>query len=158
MKVYIAGPLFSDGERAFNLKIDSIIRDCGHETYLPQRDGGIVAQMPDMIDGVPKETYVFRKDCENLKSCDLFLLLMDGRVPDEGACVALGFCLAHGKHCIGYKTDSRSGYDGKDNIMLLGALDPILHDEEELRNFFIQTCSLFTKPHVSGEKTDNARL
>ena len=137
MKIYIAGPLFSDGERAFNEKIDRIIRDCGHETYLPQRDGGIVAEMPDFIDGLPKETFVFRKDCENLKGCDLFLLLMDGRVPDEGACVALGFCLAHGKRCVGYKTDSRSGYDGKDNIMLLGALETILRNEEELKRFFL---------------------
>lgn len=137
MKIYIAGPLFSDGERAFNQKIDEIIRDCGFDTYLPQRDGGIVAQMADIIDGIPKETYVFRKDLENLKSCDLFLLLMDGRVPDEGACVALGYCLAQGKLCIGYKTDSRSGYDGKDNIMLLGALKVIHHNEDELRRYLL---------------------
>ena len=136
MKVYIAGPLFNDGEKAFNLKVDAILRECGHETYLPQRDGGVVAEMPDLIDGVPKETYVFRKDCENLRSTDIFLLLMDGRVPDEGACVALGFCLAHGKRCVGYKTDSRSGYDGKDNIMITGALETILRNEAELRKFF----------------------
>ena len=136
MKVYIAGPLFSDGEKAFNEKIDGLIRGCGHETYLPQRDGGIVADMPEFINGVPKELFVFRKDLENLKSCDLFLLLMDGRVPDEGACVALGICLAHGKRCVGYKTDSRSGYDGRDNIMITGALETILRSENELRDFF----------------------
>lgn len=141
MKTYIAGPLFSDGERAFNLKIDGIIRDCGLDTYLPQRDGGIVAQMPSIIDGIPKETYVFRKDLENLKNCDIFLLLMDGRVPDEGACVALGYCLAHGKLCIGFKTDSRSGYEGKDNIMLLGALKVILHNEDELRKHLLSEMS-----------------
>ena len=136
MKVYIAGPLFNDGERAFNLKVDTVIRGCGHETYLPQRDGGVVAEMPEFVEGLPKETYVFRKDLENLKGCDLFLLLMDGRVPDEGACVALGYCLAHGKRCVGYKTDSRSGYDGKDNIMITGALETILRNEDELLNFF----------------------
>ena len=138
MKIYIAGPLFNDGEKAFNEKIDAIIRECGHETYLPQRDGGVVAKMPDLIDGVPKETYVFRKDCENLKSTDLFLLLMDGRVPDEGACTALGYCYAHGKRCAGYQTDVRRAYNGQNNIMLLGMLDPILHNEEELRNYFME--------------------
>lgn len=136
MKVYIAGPLFCEGERAFNEKVDTVIRYCGHETYLPQRDGGIVAQMPDLIGGVPKETWVFRKDLENLRGCDVFLLLMDGRVPDEGACVALGYCLAHGKRCVGFKTDSRSGYDGKDNIMLLGAMETILHSADELTEYF----------------------
>ena len=136
MKIYIAGPLFSDGERAFNASIDEILRSLGHETYLPQRDGGIVALMPDMIDGVPKELYVFRKDCENLRATDFFLLLMDGRVPDEGACVALGYCYAHGIRCVGYKTDSRSGYDGQDNIMLLGTLEKILHTPQELKDYF----------------------
>ena len=136
MVVYIAGPLFSDGERVFNERVDKLIRECGFETYLPQRDGGIVAQMPDFIDGLPKETFVFRKDLENLRGSDLFLFLMDGRVPDEGASVALGYCLAYGKRCIGYKSDSRSGYDSKDNIMLLGALETILHNEEELKKFF----------------------
>ena len=136
MKVYIAGPLFNDGEKAFNLKIDALIRACGHETYLPQRDGGIVAEMPDLIDGMPKGTYVFQKDCRNLRSTDLFLLLMDGRVPDEGASVALGYCYALGKRCVGYQTDVRHAYDGQDNIMLQGALETILHNERALEAFF----------------------
>ena len=33
MKVYIAAPLFNEGERAFNEKIEAIIRECGHETF-----------------------------------------------------------------------------------------------------------------------------
>lgn len=138
MKIYIAGPLFNEGERAFNEKIDSVLRGLGHETYLPQRDGGIVAEMPDLVDGMPKELYVFRKDCQNLRNCDIFLLLMDGRVPDEGACVALGYCHALGKRCVGYMTDVRGAYDGKVNIMLLGALECILKDEESLRAYFME--------------------
>ena len=39
MKVYIAAPLFSEGERWLNEHIDEIIRSCEHETFLPQRDG-----------------------------------------------------------------------------------------------------------------------
>ena len=136
MKVYIAGPLFNDGEKAFNLKIDAVIRECGHETYLPQRDGGIVAEMPEFIDGVPKGLYVFQKDCRNLDESDLFLLLMDGRVPDEGACTALGYCYARGKRCVGYQTDVRRAFGGDNNIMLNGALETILHNEDELRRFF----------------------
>ena len=136
MKIYIAGPLFNDAEKTFNTKIDALLRECGHETYLPQRDGGIVAEMPDFIDGVPKGTWVFRKDLQNLAGTDVFLLLMDGRVPDEGACVALGYCCALGKRCIGYQTDVRRAYDGQNNIMLTGALETVLHNEEELREFF----------------------
>ena len=62
MKVYIAAPLFSQGERQFNEQIDKIIRSCGHETFLPQREGGCVADLPDVIDGMPKRKYLFRLD------------------------------------------------------------------------------------------------
>ena len=44
-KIYIAAPLFCEGERAFNERIDAILRECGHETFLPQRDGGCVADL-----------------------------------------------------------------------------------------------------------------
>lgn len=136
MKVYIAAPLFSEGERQFNERIDEIIRSCGHETYLPQRDGGCVADLPDMINGKPKRTYLFHLDCEHMNWCDAVLFLFDGRVPDEGACFELGYCFAKGKRCIGYKTDSRSFIDGYDNVMLHGSVEVVLHDENGLREFF----------------------
>ncbi|MBQ6524109.1 MAG: nucleoside 2-deoxyribosyltransferase [Atopobiaceae bacterium] len=138
MLVYIAGPLFSDGERAFNEQVDAIVRSCGHDTYLPQRDGGRVTDLPDTIDGVDKHTYLFRLDCENLRRCDLFLYLMDGRVPDEGASFALGFCCALGKRCVGYKTDVRTVLDGADNLMLTGGVERVLRTPSELREFFQQ--------------------
>jgi len=136
MKVYIAAPLFCEGERRFNERIDAILRDCGHETFLPQREGGCVADLPDMIDGVPKRKYLFRLDCEHMDWCDVILFLYDGRVPDEGACFELGYCYAKGKRCIGYKTDARSFIDGYDNVMLHGAPEVVLRSEDELREYF----------------------
>ena len=136
MKVYIAAPLFSEGERAFNERIDAVVRSCGHETFLPQRDGGCVAFLPDFIDGVPKKEYLFKLDCGHMDWCDAILFLFDGRVPDEGACFELGYCYAKGKRCIGYKSDVRSFIDGFDNLMLLGPPEIILKNEDELREFF----------------------
>lgn len=54
----------------------------------------------------------------------------------EGACFELGYCYAKGKRCIGYKTDARSFIDGFDNAMLYGAVETVLHNEDELREFF----------------------
>ena len=136
MKVYIAGPLFSAGEKAFNEQIDRVIRQCGHETYLPQRDGGCVADMPEMVEGMPKRAYLFQLDCREMDRCDAVLFLLVGRVPDEGACFELGYCYAKGKRCIGYKTDARSFIDGFDNVMLCGAPERVLRSEDELRSFF----------------------
>ena len=97
MKIYIAAPLFNEGERAFNERIDAIIRECGHETFLPQREGGCVADLPDEIEGMPKRKYLFQLDCKHMDWCDAILILLDGRVPDEGACFELGYCYAKGK-------------------------------------------------------------
>lgn len=136
MKVYIAGPLFNDGEKAFNLKVDEIVRSCGHETYLPQRDGGVIAELPDCVGGMPKYDYVFNLDCRNLAEHDIFLYLCDGRVPDEGASFALGYSYALGKRCVMYKTDSRAAFDGQDNVMISCACERYLKNEDELREFF----------------------
>ena len=136
MKIYIAAPLFCEGERDFNEKVDAIVRECGHETYLPQRDGGLISELPETIDGLPKRQYVFRLDCAHMDSCDAVLFLMDGRVPDEGACFELGYCYAKGKRCIGDKTDARSFIGGFDNVMLCGAPEIVLKNAQELKQFF----------------------
>ncbi len=135
-KIYIAAPLFSEGERAFNERIDAVLRACGHETFLPQREGGCVADLPDLIEGLPKRKYLFRLDCAHMDWCDTLLFLFDGRVPDEGACFELGYCFAKGKLCVGYKTDARSFIDGYDNVMLHGAPAIVLRDEQELQGYF----------------------
>ena len=138
MRVYIAAPLFSEGERTFNEKIDSIIRESGHETFLPQRDGGMVANLPDIIEGIPKRKFLFNLDCEHMDWCDIVLFIFDGRVPDEGACFELGYCYAKGKRCVGYKTDARSFIDGYDNVMLYGAPEIVLRNPQELKDYFIR--------------------
>ena len=138
MKIYIAAPLFSEGERAFNEKVDAIVRGCGHETFLPQREGGCVADLPDIIEGMPVRKYLFQMDCDHMDWCDAVLFLLDGRVPDEGACFELGYCYAKGKRCIGYKTDARSCINGFDNVMLYGAPEVVLRNEDELRNYMLK--------------------
>ena len=106
MKIYIAAPLFNEAERAFNERIAVVLEECGHETFLPQREGGCVADLPDVIEGVEKRKYLFELDCRHMDWCDTLLFLFDGRVPDEGACFELGYCYAKGKRCICYKTDA----------------------------------------------------
>ena len=138
MKIYIAAPLFNEAERKFNEKVEAIVRECGHETYFPQRDGGCVADLPDIIEGMPKRDYLYKLDCQHLDWCDAALFIMDGRVPDEGSCFEAGYCCAQKKPVIGYKTDARSFIDGYDNVMLVGGVKPVLHSEEELREYFLK--------------------
>ena len=38
MKIYLAGPLFTEAERAFNLELAHLLEKEGHEVYLPQHE------------------------------------------------------------------------------------------------------------------------
>lgn len=121
--VYIAGPLFSQAELAFNENVDRRLRDWGYDTFLPQRDGNKLSDL--LAGGRSREDAVktiFDLDVKQIEKSDILLLIMDGRVPDEGACVELGIAYALNKECIGLKTDSRSLMGDLDNPLILGAL------------------------------------
>ena len=69
----------------------------------------------------------------------MFLFVLDGRVPDEGAAVELGIAYAHKylasvpKLLIGLHTDVRASFlAAKLNPMLRVPLDHLVEDEEAL--------------------------
>lgn len=136
MKIYIAGPLFNESELRLNREINDILVKLGHETYLPQEDGGCFATLPDIIDGMTKDKYLFERDVEHLKWCDTILFIYDGRVPDEGACFELGYGYAAGKRCIGYRTDSRGFIGGEPNLMLRTSIEHTVKSLNELELYF----------------------
>lgn len=122
-KVYIAGPLFSHAEQEFNERIDTYLRALGFETFLPQRDGYLLADLMAQYSNKQKAIdTIFYKDIEEIKDCDVVLFVLDGRVPDEGACVEVGLAYAYDKECIGFKSDSRSLMGDMDNPLLVGVL------------------------------------
>lgn len=142
MRIYLAGPLFCQGERVFNLQLTGLLEQEGYSVFLPQRDGVQCDQPPyNEMTGEALGKAIFKFDQDNLQECDVFLILLDGRVPDEGACVELGIahshqtCLGRKILLIGLQTDVRSAYASlgmKNNPMILGALDIIVDNEENL--------------------------
>jgi nucleoside 2-deoxyribosyltransferase len=123
MRIYIAAPLFSEAEKQFNLQVDKFLRDQGFDTFLPQRDGYDKAQLYKVHPFEFVNKQIFLKDTNEIKNCDILLIILDGRSPDEGACVELGIAYTLGKKCVGLKTDSRSFMYNQDNPMILGCLD-----------------------------------
>lgn len=121
--VYIAGPMFSEAERQYNEKLSESLEAAGYRTFLPQRDGRDVAELLKVgksWDEVHQD--IFEEDTQGIKGADIVLFVMDGRVPDEGACVEIGYAYALGKECIGLKTDLRVFMGECDNSMIVGAL------------------------------------
>lgn len=134
-KVYIAGPLFSQAELDFNEKVDESLKILGYDTFLPQRDGHLLSDLINEEESkINAINRIFQLDIDEIKKSDILLLIIDGRVPDEGACVELGIAYALKKECIGLKTDSRFLMNNLDNPLILGALKgKIVKSISELR-------------------------
>ena len=79
---------------------------------------------------------IFQSDIEGIKKCDILIFFLDGRVPDEGACVELGMAYAWNKICLGYKTDDRClDFTGTDNLFIEGCMNfEISHNLNELKS------------------------
>ena len=121
-KVYFAGPMFNQAEKDYNLKITKVLEEYGYKVFLPQRDGIEAAR----LEGKTEEELIkmiFELDAGQVKNADIIFMNIDGRVPDEGACVELGIAYGIGKRCYGFKTDAHSVEMGLDmNPMLSGCM------------------------------------
>ena len=100
MLIYFGAPLFCEAEKAFNLRLTDILEERGFSVFLPQRDGVESSQPPyDEMTNDERRQAIFSLDRDKVLEADIFLFILDGRVPDEGACVELG--LAYGqKHLL----------------------------------------------------------
>lgn len=143
LKLYFAAPLFSEAERRFNAELARKLEGLGLHVFLPQRDGA--ENDREHYAALSKEERreaIFAVDRMKLLESDIFLLVLDGRVPDEGACVELGMAYAQKylerkeKILVGLLTDSHAAFiQGKVNPMIGQALDRIFYKEDELVAF-----------------------
>ena len=140
-KVYFASPMFNHAEKAFNLEIVKVLEEHGYRVFLPQRDGIEAAG----LEGKTEEELIkmiFALDAQEVKKADIVFMNIDGRVPDEGACVELGIAYASGKRCYGFKTDTHSVEMKLDmNPMISGCMIKVFQNfdgeklKEEIRRY-----------------------
>jgi len=140
MLIYFAGPLFSEAEKRFNQHLTDRLEAIGYRVFLPQRDGIELNKPPyDNQTIEERRIAIFQLDVSKVLEADVFLFILDGRVPDEGACVELG--VAYGqkvlqnrkKLLIGLHTDVRAVFlDSKLNPMLSVPLEYVAESEDEL--------------------------
>ena len=117
MRIYLAGPLFTAAERAFNVRLRDLLMAAGHEIWLPQ-------------DHEPRDkspAAIFGMDVEGIEWSEAIVANMDGADPDSGTCWECGY--AYGKkRIIVFRTDFRSAGEGETpfNLMLSESADYVL--------------------------------
>lgn len=133
-RIYFAAPLFNEAEREYNLKLVTLLESYGYEVFLPQRDGFLAPELEGKTEE-EKTEMIFQKDRDEVLKADILFMVLDGRVPDEGACVELGIAYANGKRCYGIKGDARSVELDMDlNPMITGCFTKLFYnlDNEKL--------------------------
>lgn len=126
MKVYCAGPLFSQAERDFLARCAQRLRDEGFRCYVPHEQEGRVAPTPEAV---------FALDFAALREADAVLAWLDGPQVDDGTACEIGLFLGlmqdpgrRRKGIVGLATDLRTerrreAWDhGGINLFLAGAI------------------------------------
>ena len=125
--VYMAGPLFDEGERWWIETMEKVVRDSGFRTFLPHRDS------PQKTENNSRE--IFLKDRAMIDECDMIIANLNGLTTDDGTAWELGYAFANSKYSIGYYSDWRRRFPHgeKVNLMIEESLDVLVEDLEQLQ-------------------------
>jgi nucleoside 2-deoxyribosyltransferase len=105
MKVYIAAPLFWEGELEYNQKIAKAIADAGHEVVLPQEYKGNTEEL-------------YEQCMTGVEDCDVVVALLNGTDTDSGTSFECGYARGLNKYIIGFRSDIRENHVDGLNLML----------------------------------------
>lgn len=127
MRVYLAGPLFSQAERLWLDQLAARLRHEGFDCFAPHEH---LDEIPD-----PTPSGVYALDAEALRSCELMLAWLDGPIVDDGTAAEVGAFAelvrldpARHRGIVGLVTDlrlqrRRGGVPGDGlNLFLAGAI------------------------------------
>jgi len=134
-KIYIAAPLFSDAERAYNKELKQKLKK-DFDVYLPQEDGLLLVDLIKRnITFTEASKAIFAADIKAINDTEILLIVLDGRTVDEGAALELGYAYCNGKTCIGLSTDPRRLLSLGHNPMIESCLSGIFNSAEQIEDF-----------------------
>lgn len=129
MRLYFAGPLFTQGERAWNAKVAELLTEAGHDVFLPQNEVKAIASLDAEL--------IFRVDVDGVRGADALVAVLDGADPDSGTAFECGLAYALGIPIVGVRSDFRGGGDALPgqklatiNLMLSQAATAIVHEPD----------------------------
>lgn len=138
MRLYLAAPLFTPQERAFNNKLKSLLTE-EFQVFLPQEDGRLIVDLlKEGLSEIEAKKRVFERDICAIKSADVILAVLDGRTIDEGVAFELGYGFSHGLECWAYKDDWRTLAKFGDNPMIEGCISKWFLSMDDLEKHVVQ--------------------
>jgi nucleoside 2-deoxyribosyltransferase len=134
MRVYIAGPLFNEGERWFDEQIEARASALGLTTFLPHRDGKEGAMKN--ADNIAR---IFAEDVRAIEETDIVIANLNGISTDDGTAWELGYAYARGKHLVGVYTDWRLQFEHQTvNLMIECSLNKLVRSLDELSAYLAE--------------------
>ena len=125
LHVYVAGPLFDEGERWFMEVLEARIAATGASTFLPHRDN------PDKT--VDNMAEIYRNNVGAIDSADLVVANLNGITTDDGTAWGVGYAVAKGIPVVGLFTDWRRRFDDEIvNLMIGESSETIVRSLDEL--------------------------
>lgn len=125
--VYVAGPLFDEGERWWIEQVEATIASTGRPTFLPHRDNPpkTAANVAD----------IFANNKRAIDDADIVVASLNGVTTDDGTAWEVGYAFALDKRIIGIHTDWRARFtDEIVNLMIEESLDIMTRSLDELKN------------------------
>ncbi|HOV52479.1 MAG TPA: nucleoside 2-deoxyribosyltransferase [Methanothrix sp.] len=108
-KIYLSGPLFSQGEIAWAKNVLALLKrrlDC--EIIWPH----------EIASGSMEQ--IFRANLNALDECDIMVAILDGSQVDDGTAWEVGYFFSQGKKILGIRTDlRRAGEFEKSKVNLM---------------------------------------
>lgn len=126
-QIYIAGPLFTEGERMLLEKIDTLCVRLGFQTYLPHRDAGLFTR------DKKSSKQFFLNDIDKMNTSHIIVVVLNGLDVDSGTSWEMGYGFADRKPIIGYIDDTRVYQPNLQlNPMILNSLHRLAKNLTEL--------------------------
>jgi nucleoside 2-deoxyribosyltransferase len=127
VRLYLAAPLFTVADRAFNTALTEALEKDGHSVYLPQRD-------TPHATGAGRTTTIFHANLAALALADA-VAVCEGSQVDDGTAWEIGYAYSRNMRVYGLRTDTRivQQPDERINLMILESLDELAPSVEVLR-------------------------
>jgi len=123
--VYVAGPLFDEGERWWIEQVDATIQAEGFATFLPHRDNP--AKTAENVGEI------FDNNVAAIESSSIVVASLNGITTDDGTAWEIGYAYGLSRHIIGLHTDWRRRFDDEVvNLMIERSTNSLARSLDEL--------------------------